>query len=421
MRESCDPGMSLDMATPRWMVKTVLTKTLRRVLITALLVLLLASTAWGQAPQLVVHFIDVGQADAILIQCPSGQNILIDAGNNADGDLVVSYLKQHGVRRLDHLIGTHPHEDHIGGLDNVIRAFAIGKVYMPRASSTTSTYEDVLLAIKAKGLKITESKAGVKFDAGVGVTATFLAPHTAGYQDLNDYSAVLRLSFGQTTFLFAGDAEAISEREMLQAGDLLKADVLKVGHHGSDSSTTSAFLKAVTAKYAVISVGKGNIYGLPTRETLSRLNLAGVQVLRTDTLGAIVVHSDGKTVTIEKSAHPGNERAPTMAPAVSTTSTSQVVITGIDREGEIVAISNAGTRPVDLSGWRLVSVAGDQMYYFPPGTQLAARGKIQVVSGPNAAPGLLKLVWKRTDIWNNTGDPGVLYDSTGKRVSQYGQ
>ncbi len=193
---------------------------------------------------LIVHFIDVGQADSILAQLPDGQNILIDAGNNTDADLVVNYLQQQGVNQLDYVIGTHPHEDHIGGLDVVIETFDTGKIYLPRVSHNTKTYEDLLLAIKNKDLKVTEAKTGIKLDTVSGVDAVFLAPGKSSYDGLNNYSAVLKLTYGSTSFLFTGDAEAESEEEMLlSSGQNPKADVLKVAHHGSSQLHHNSIFK----------------------------------------------------------------------------------------------------------------------------------------------------------------------------------
>lgn len=253
----------------------------------------------GAKPLLRVHFLDVGQADCILIQIPNGKNVLIDGGNNDDGPAVVSYLKKQGVRRLDVVIATHPHEDHVGGLDNVLNAFEAGKVYAPRVTANTKSFEDFLLAVQRKGLKITEARAGITLDLGPAASAVFLAPAGTGYEDLNDYSAVLKLTYGGTSFLFTGDAEAVSEAEMLRAGRDLKADVLKVAHHGSVSSTTAEFLKAVSPKYAVISVGAGNDYHHPSPKTLARLAAAGVKIFRTDERGTVVVESDGQQITFD--------------------------------------------------------------------------------------------------------------------------
>ncbi|HVJ48730.1 ComEC/Rec2 family competence protein [Desulfitobacterium sp.] len=244
-----------------------------------------------------VSYIDVGQGDSILIQIPNGKTVLIDAGENNQGDKVVSYLQSQGVQRLDVTIWTHPHADHIGGADTVTNAFEIGKVIMPKETSTTQSFRSLINAISQKGLKITEAKAGVKLDLGSEVDAELLAPNSTHYEEVNNYSAVLRLTYGQTTFLFTGDAQSESEQEMIKAGYDLKADVLKVGHHGSRTSTSAEFLTKVQPKYAVISVGKDNDYGHPTANTLTRLQKAGVNVYRTDESGTVLAESDGQSIT----------------------------------------------------------------------------------------------------------------------------
>lgn len=260
-----------------------------------------------------VYFLDVGQADSILIQLPSQQNLLIDAGNNADGPGIVEFIKNLGIIKIDYLVGTHPHEDHIGGLDNVIQAFEIGKFYMPKVTSTTKTFEDVLLAAKSKGLKITPAHAGMNLINQDDLKVCFLAPCASNYEDLNNWSVVTRVEYRDTSFLFTGDAEAQSEGEMLAAGNSkenLKADVLKVGHHGSHSSTTPYFLQVVDPEYAVISAGVDNDYGHPHKETLDKLNSAGIQVFRTDKDGTIAMTSDGKSITVEKLRSSIEPRAP---------------------------------------------------------------------------------------------------------------
>lgn len=242
-----------------------------------------------------VHFIDVGQADSILIKAPDGKSMLIDAGNNADGPEVVSYLKKQGINKIDVLVGTHPHEDHIGGLDNVINSFDIGQIYMPKVSHTTKTFEDVLIAIQNKGLKVTTPVPGSTFDLGTA-KCTILAPNNSSYEGLNNYSIVVKLEYGNTSFLFTGDAESVSEQEMLSKGYDLKTDVLKVGHHGSDSSTTQAFLDKINPAYAVIMVGKENSYGHPSKAVMDRLQAKGVAVYRTDENGTIVATSNGNSI-----------------------------------------------------------------------------------------------------------------------------
>lgn len=298
---------------------------MRKILKPWLLILLSCLISFSLAltfsTDLIIHFLDVGQADCILVQTPSGYNMLIDAGNNADAAFITSYLDNLGIKRIDVAIGTHPHEDHSGSLDTVIRRYHIGQVYMPKAITTTRTFEDVLLAAKEKALRISTAKAGISITLDPEIQMQFLAPNSDRYDDLNDYSAVLKLTYGQTSFLFTGDAEAVSEAEMLAAGyNYLSADLLKVAHHGSSSSTTEDFLRKVSPKYAVISVGADNKYGHPAPETLERLAKYGVQVLRTDQDGTIIISSDGETIRINKKASPIKPNAP---PAASQTSVKE--------------------------------------------------------------------------------------------------
>lgn len=236
-------------------------------------------TAPEVAGNLKIHFIDVGQADSILIQANNGKSMLVDAGNNADADTIISYIKKHNITSFDYVVGTHPHEDHIGSLDTVIDTFNVDKVIMPKVAHTTQTYLDALTAIKDKGLKITAPVPGTEYKLGDTKFAV-LAPNSDNYEGLNDYSVVIKLTHGINSFLFTGDAETVSENEMLGKGHDLKADVLKVGHHGSDTSTTTQFLKAVSPTYAVISVGTGNSYGHPSPSVLNRLSATQIDIYR---------------------------------------------------------------------------------------------------------------------------------------------
>lgn len=250
--------------------------------------------------ELKVHFLDVGQGDSILITTGSDA-MLIDVSDRDSGSVVVNYLKKQGVERLKYLILTHPHADHIGGAAEVINAFEIEKIIMPKAEHTTKTFENLLVTIRSKGMKITTPVPGDEYELGSS-RFKILAPNSSNYESLNDYSVVIRLTFGNTAFLFTGDAESTSESQILSKNFEVKSDVLKVGHHGSASSTSERFLKSVSPKYAVISVGRGNSYGHPTQEVLERLNSYGVKIYRTDEEGIIVATSDGTNITFDKEA-----------------------------------------------------------------------------------------------------------------------
>lgn len=273
----------------------------------ALLALLLAGCQMRAAPVpeealplgdgLTVHYIDVGQADCALLQC-DGQSMLIDGGNRGDGQLVVSYLEQQGVEELAAVVCTHAHEDHVGGLPSVLAVYPTAGVYAPTRTYASAVYDDFLHYVDQQGLEVTIPQPGDSFPLGTA-QVTVLGP-VQSYPDTNNTSIVTRVDYGSTSFLFTGDMEKDAESDMLNYwGESFDwtADVLKVGHHGSDTSTGYRFLNAVDPDYAVISVGEGNSYGHPHQEPLSRLGQQGAMVLRTDELGHIVASSDGETVT----------------------------------------------------------------------------------------------------------------------------
>ena len=243
--------------------------------------------------KLIVHYIDVGQADSILVQV-NGKNLLIDAGNRDDGSKVVAYLQKQDVKKLDYVIATHPHEDHIGGMSDVIKKYPIVDFYAPKKTNNTKVFENMINALNGK--KIKTAKAGVELDLGENVKCEMLAPNSSDYDDLNDYSAVVKLTYGDKKFLFMGDAEKLSEKEMLNNNLDLSCDVLKAGHHGSSTSSSKEFLDKSSPKIAVISCGKNNDYGHPHKETLAEFKKRNVTVYRTDIDGTIVLTSDGKKI-----------------------------------------------------------------------------------------------------------------------------
>jgi competence protein ComEC len=262
-----------------------------------LVMMLVVNTTFVNATavtKLNVYYLNVGQADCALIE-NKGHFALIDAGNNVDETTVINFLKSKGVKRLDLIIATHPHEDHIGAMDAVVKNFSFDKIIMPKVTTTTKTFTDLVNAIKDKKKSATIVKVGSKYKIG-NADLTILAPNTTKYGDLNNYSVVTRLTYGKNSFLFMGDAETISENEILSKKLNVKADVLKVGHHGSEYSTSQAFLNAVNPKYAVISVGEKNIYGHPNSITLSKLNAKSIKTYRTDLNGTVTASSNGSQI-----------------------------------------------------------------------------------------------------------------------------
>lgn len=244
-----------------------------------------------------VNFIDVGQGDSIFIRFPDNKTMLIDGGTRSQGKKVVEYLHSQKIDCIDVIIGTHPHEDHIGGLSDVINTFDVGKVYLPKVTHTTKTFKDLLLAIKENNLKITPAKGNDRIPISDDVKVEILAPNKDNYDNLNNYSIVVKIIYNNTSFLFTGDAESISEKEMLAASYNLKSDVLKVGHHGSNTSTKSNFLKTVSPKVAVICAAKNNDYGHPHKEVIKRLEKADVKIYYTYN-GNINMESDGYNINI---------------------------------------------------------------------------------------------------------------------------
>lgn len=245
-----------------------------------------------------VTYLNVGQGDSELIQV-NGINMLIDAGTNAGANDLVKDLKNRGIKTIDIAIATHPHEDHIGGMDEVLENFDVKSFYAPKVEHTTKTYENMLKAVKNEGLKIKQIKEGTKIDLGKDTKVEVYSPVKSEYEELNNYSPVMKISYGQNSFMFTGDAESLVEKEILSENKNLKSDVLKLGHHGSHSSTSEDFLKAVDPSIAIVSCAKDNKYGHPHKETMSNLKKAGVTVYETFRDGDITISSDGKNLDVK--------------------------------------------------------------------------------------------------------------------------
>lgn len=258
------------------------------------------SSASGAAGETRVYFLDVGQGDCELLRLGTGETVLIDSGTGESAQELTAYLKELGVGRIDFLIATHPHEDHIGGMTAVVEQFPVGKIYMPRIADgqvpTTATYRTLLQAIDRKNLRVTAARGGMTVLSSGENRLELFAPNRAEYDNLNNYSVVAKLTCGEKRFLFTGDAETQAEQDLLKRKYDLRSDVLKCGHHGSSTSTGAAFLKAVSPAAAVISCGLNNDYGHPSPKVVQRLQKAGVTIYRTDRQGTILARCDGKTV-----------------------------------------------------------------------------------------------------------------------------
>jgi competence protein ComEC len=256
-----------------------------------------ADQSLSEGDLLKVIFLDVGQADSILLKT-GDHAMLIDAGNTGQDQLMLNYLATYGVTKLDYLVATHPHADHIGAMTSVVKAMDnIGTVIMPDKPHTTKTYENLIKAIDERNIPINMPNPGDVFTMGEA-NIQVIAPKNTGDADLNEVSIVLRVEFGETVFLFTGDAGTKSENDQLTSGLPLKADVLKVGHHGSRTSSTQKYLKEVAPSYVVISCGVDNIYGHPHSEAMTRLTGTGAVIYRTDEQGTIIFVSDGKTIAV---------------------------------------------------------------------------------------------------------------------------
>jgi len=265
-----------------------------------------------------VHFIDVGQADSTFIELGNGQTMLIDAGESHNASTIIKYIKDHEYENIDFVIATHPHDDHIGGMADVLNSFTIGKMYMPKQAHTITAFDNMLDAIENKGIELYTAKAGVNILTSDIIEIDILAPFADSYSNINNSSAVVRIKYGETVMLFTGDAEQVIENQLLDSG--IDADVLKVGHHGSHSSSSTSFIKEVSPKVAVIS--SGGEYGHPHSDTLAILNDVGADIYRTDEQGTIVVTADkNKKITVDKKASTVKENAP---PVVVTKPTETV-------------------------------------------------------------------------------------------------
>ena len=260
--------------------------------------------------KLVITYLDVGQGDSAFLILPSGETLLIDTGESEKSDFVINYIKTCGINTLDHVVFSHPHSDHIGGGSAILKAFDVKNVYMPNCTHTTDTFENLIDTIAGKGLKITTAKAGKKIIDSLNLQAEFIAPIQDSYDDINNYSAVLMLKYKDNKFLFMGEAYQKIEDEILSSGYDIKADILKVGHHGSETSSSDSFIKAVKPQYSIISCSRNNSYGHPAKLVLDILENNNTEIWRTDLRSTVTAVSDGFNITLNSNYYSIDTNAP---------------------------------------------------------------------------------------------------------------
>jgi beta-lactamase superfamily II metal-dependent hydrolase len=408
-----------------------------------LFLLVTGTVAHANLGPLSVSFIDVGQGDSILLRAPDGTDILIDGGKPGAGPTVVAYLLDQNVDDIEVMVVSHPHEDHIGGLIDVLESAIPVKAVVYGRPGTTATYDDFVSAMQVDGLTPTPVAEGQDFTWGP-MSVEVSNPQSPPLSDTNEDSVVLLISYGDHEFLFTGDIGSSAESAILASGESVAADVLKVAHHGSKYSSTSTFLNAVSPTYAVISVGD-NPYGHPAQETLDRLDAVGAEVYRTDLLATVVITSDGTALWTNQPQTPSPTiyiflplvqreipPKPTPTPGPSPTPKTppapnmDVNITEIHYDGDVpyvesdeyAVIRNDGNVVVSLEGWRLNAGAPGQDFYFPD-FQFELGQECRVYTNENHPEFCGFSFESSSALWNNSGDCGYLYDGSGSLVSEY--
>lgn len=358
-----------------------------------------------------VHFIDVGQGDSILIESPSGKTMLIDGGVKGAGQQIVSYLKELGINKLDIVVATHPDADHIGGLIPVLDNMTIEQFYDSGKVHTSQTFEEMLTRIDEKNIPYHVPKIGddIEFDKDVNVKVLNANDQAT---DNNDASIVLKMTYGNVSFLLTGDAGVALEKEMLQYD--VKATVLKAGHHGSNTSSSEEFIQAVKPEVTILSYGEDNKYGHPHAEIVDRLQAIGSKIYATADLGTITVSTDGVNYTVNGKETFSVETGNILSKEEPTTA---IEIVSKDLVTEIVGIKNSGQHAVSLKDWQLISIEGHQVYNFP-NLSLQPGKTIYITSGTNAREGQNYLKWTTKQIWLNAGDAAQLRNEKGELVSE---
>ncbi|PKL56203.1 MAG: MBL fold metallo-hydrolase [Methanomicrobiales archaeon HGW-Methanomicrobiales-6] len=413
---------------PRYLVSTALCAC-----IIACLIIAGCSAPTGQpeigsdlSGDLVVHFIDVGQGDSILIEFRD-KTMLIDAGERGMGERVIAYLEERNVEQLDVVVATHAHSDHIGGLADVISAFPVGRFVDAAQPHPTATYENLLVLVEDLEIPYTAAERGQTVALDPDLEILILNPASQPLGDVNEDSVILKMTYGEISYLLTGDAGDPAEESMIEAGLDLDADVLKVGHHASRYASSAEFLSAVSPAISVIPVGEGNDYGHPHEEAVERLEATGSRIYRTDLDGTVIVATDGTALTVAAGGAPAATvtagattaaatATPTAAPTTTPAPSSGVYIAGLDLQEEWIAVANADETAVNLTGWTITDEGTRNTYTFPIFT-LDPGADVTVHSGEGNDTAT-DLYWNRgSPVWNNDGDLATLADANGTVVS----
>lgn len=359
-----------------------------------------------------VHFIDVGQGDSIFIQAPNGKTMLVDGGVKGAGETIVQYLREQRVTKLDYVVATHPDADHIGGLISVLNSISVKEFIDSGKVHTSQTYEEMLRLINNKNIPFTVPKVGnqIALDSSLSVDVLSADEHAT---DNNNASIVLRLAYGDISFLLMGDADQSMEKQMLAKGIDVEATILKAGHHGSNTSSSLQFVKEVRPLATILSYGQDNKYGHPHAEVIDVLKQVDSDIFSTAEAGTIVVTTDGDTYEVNSPQWTGIGATS----SITLPTRGKVELISKDLQAEIVAIQNNSKETINLQGWQLVSVEGNQVYKFP-NIQLAVGKTIYVTSGSDAKEGNDSLLWTKKQIWLNSGDAAQLRNAKGEVVSE---
>ncbi|MCA1319070.1 MBL fold metallo-hydrolase [Bacillus tianshenii] len=366
-------------------------------------------TTYKTPPALKVHYIDIGQGDAILLQTPNGTQVLIDTGPRESAPKLISYLKELSVDAIDLLVITHPDFDHIGGIPALLEEIPVKKILDSGKAHSTLSFIQYKQYVWNNIVPVQYAKEKMKLELDPDLKVKVLNSGT-GKKETNDASIVLQVAYGEIKFLFMGDTEEMEEKRLSRKYNL-ESTILKVAHHGSNSSSTAAFLKDVKPKIGVISAGRNNDFGHPHQPVLNRLIESGADIYNTAEAGDIVFSTDGTLLFV-------NDRPWLYANSNERTKTNTITITDLDVREETVTLQNQGTETIDLTDWKLISQKGYQTFDFPKNYKLAPGEMMYITSGAQKKHLKKYIHWLSDHLWNNKGDKAQLFNEKGELVDE---